>query len=186
MKAQKNRKGFMLVIVFIFAISISIGLFSLIQVGSTIATQNKKTLYQLQSYYLAQSAVQHTTLIIKQLPLETFKALKNGATGDFLESVNTKFHPSLGLVDASKEKNAYDIFFPENAPDSESPYAGEYELLGISLEGSQKGMTATQDSYKFKVRSTIYPSIDKKRGAIHETIEDELIVSRFVGGISSQ
>jgi hypothetical protein len=183
----KRKGGFMMILVIIFAGTVAIGLFSIVQIGSITTAQNMKTLHQLQAYYLAQSAAQHTALLIKQLPIETFKAFKSNETRDFLGSVNSSCHESLSLMAASTQQDrvSYDIFFPGQAPDEETPYSGDYALLEVSLQASHGGMTATQDSYRFKVQGRVYPARSRGKETVREIIEDEFIVSRFVGGIAA-
>jgi hypothetical protein len=177
----------MLIIVIAFSCVIGIGLFFLLQTGTTIAWQNRRTLQQLQAYYLAQSALQHTSLTIKLLPLDVFRALKKQASDDILRTVNsetcppTQIHPS----DSADTVQSYDLFF-ENPPDEEAPYSGEYKLEEIALEATHLGMTGAQDGYRIKVNGRVFPYFGKKTNAVNEGIEEDLIVSRFTGGIGGE
>ena len=172
-----------LIVVLFFACTIGVGLFYLISSGTTIAFQNKKTVQQLQAYYLAHSALQHTALLIRLLPREVYAQAKGKTISDIIANINSEAHNPIRLIpnDSPQTREQFDLFI-ENPPDPEAPYAGTYQLEDLVLEATNKGMTGTQDSYKVQVKAVVYPNIDKKKGAITETIEEDLIVSRFSGG----
>lgn len=172
-------------VVLFFAITIGIGLFFLLSTGSNVAMQNRKTLHQLQAYYIAQSGIQHTELALKLLPLDMFKSLKKNEVRDIIENINTENNQATIKIYASpssQDRDSFDLFF-ESPPDDEFPYSAEYKLEAISLESSYKGMKGTQDGYKMKVTGTVFPYFERAKSPCSEVIEEDFIVSRFTGGI---
>jgi len=72
------------------------------------------------------------------------------------------------------------LFKPNKAPDEKFPYGGRYFIEKLELLGSHDRMKMVQDGYRVAVKA----SIDGGRGkTFEEEISEELIVSRFTGGI---
>lgn len=177
---MEKRKGLAIVVVLFFAFSIAIILFFMAQSNSNLAFQNKQTMYQMQAYYLAHSAMQHAKLQLKLLPKETYEFFTLGGSGNPYRSIDSSMYPPLAMGVFSKEKASYDLFEEGKAPDEQFPYGGQYWVEDMQLHGSHDLMKMVQDGYKIHVQAKI-------DGGRNKSFEDELtevvIVSRFTGGI---
>ena len=65
-----KRKGIAVVLVLLFAISIAIIMFTVIKSTTNLGFQTKQTIYEMQAYYLAHSAMQYGKLLISLMPKE--------------------------------------------------------------------------------------------------------------------
>lgn len=177
---MSKRRGIAIVVVLFFAFSIAIILFFMAQSNTNLAYQNKQTVYQMQAYYLAQSALQHAKLQLRLLPKETYEFFKLNGTGNPYRYIDSSQYPPLAMGVFSKEKVEYDLFKEGKAPDELFPYGGKYYVEDLQLHGSHDLMKLTQDGYKITVKSEV-------DGGRNKTFNDELsevvIVSRFTGGI---
>ncbi len=176
-----KKKGFAIVVVLFFAFSIAIILFFMAQSNSNLAFQNKQTIYQMQAYYLAHSAMQHTKLQLKLLPKETYDFFALNGSGNPYQSVDSSMYPPLAMGAFSKEKTSYDLFVEGKAPDDQFPYGGKYWVEDMKLHGSHDLMKMVQDGYRIKVKSTIDGGRNK---SFEDELEEVVIVSRFTGGLN--
>lgn len=163
-------------VVLVFALAIALFMYALIGSGTNLAVQNKKTLGQLQAYYLAQSALQHAMLKLRFLPKETFEAFNAGATKPYPD-VESDLHPQIRFTKpAGDDWTLYAV----GADDGASPVDGKYELKAIRLDSSLDGMSMVQDGYELEVEATV-----KGTGGMTHTdsVKEQIIISRFTGGI---
>ncbi len=178
---MNDKKGMAIVVVLFFSFSVAIILFFMAQSNTNLAFQNKQTLYQMQAYYLAHSAMQHAKLQLKLLPKETYEFFFLGGSGNPYQSIDSSNYPPLAMGVFSQDKQGYDLFKPGKSPPEKFPYGGHYWVESMQLHGSHDQMKMVQDGYKIKVKSTV-------DGGKNKTFEDELeevvIVSRFTGGIN--
>lgn len=150
------------------------------QSNTNLAYQNKQTLYQMQAYYLAHSGMQHAKLQLRLLPKETYEFFSKNGTGNPYADIDSSNYPPTAMGAFSKEKSAYDLFKTGKAPDDQFPYGGKYRVESIELQGSHDRMKMVQDGYKLLIMA----EIDGGRGKnFAEELSEELIVSRFTGGL---
>lgn len=171
---MKARNGVAVMVVLFFAFAIATVLFVLISSGSTITAQNKKSLRQLQAYYLAQSALQHTMLKLRLLPKETFDSFDRNIPNPYAD-VDTSLQPKIAM----QIDNSYSLFNASVPADDSSPYTGSYKLLNFSFDGSHGEMRHVQDGY------TIHVEGKAQWGSQHFTQEltEQVIIARFTGGL---
>ena len=176
---MKNRKGVAVMVVLFFCFAIATVLYVLISSNVNLAYQNRKTLLQLQAYYMAHSGLQHAKLKLRLLPKETFDVFSGG--GNFpVKDLDSSLQGVLNVSCALGDKFTLFDDAVQILP-TDSPYQGRYwvESGDIRLSSSHKSMALVQDGYQIKVNGTVVAGM-KKEGA--ETIEEEVIVSRFSGG----
>lgn len=176
-----RRRGMVLVGVIFFAFAVSIGLFMLIQTNSTIGLQNRNTLRQLQAYYLSQSGLQHMLLKLKLLPREAYEAMKNSGSGavEFARDVSSDNDPALAFQDISAhDADLYSLFDEASCPDQRSPYPGAYSVERLASVKSHMNLKFGQDNYELQIMAEV--SVPPRAMV---SIEDEVIISRFTGGI---
>ena len=173
-----NKRGFAVVVVIFFGFIVGILLYALVSSSSNIAMQNKQTLRQLQAYYLAQSGVQHVMLKLRLLPREIFENFSSGY-GKPCKDVSSEDHPDLMVCPNGK----FDLF-SQNPPADSEPYRGSYHCVSFELESTHKRMKLVQDGYQLHIRAEVFPKFPAslKKGVADE-IKEEIIVSRFTGGI---
>ena len=177
---MKDRRGMAIVVVLFFAFSIAIILFFMASSNTNLAYQNKQTLYQMQAYYLAHSGMQHAKLQLRMLPKETYDFFSKSGTGNPYADIDSSNYPPTAMGVFSKNNAGYDLFKPDKAPDEKFPYGGRYFIDKLELLGSHDRMKMVQDGYRIVVKA----SVDGGRGkTFEEEIGEELIVSRFTGGI---
>lgn len=177
---MKDRKGIAIVVVLFFAFSIAIILFFMASSNTNLAFQNKQTLYQMQAYYLAHSAMQHAKLQLRLLPKETYEFFVLGGSGNPYRYIDSSQYPPLAMGVFSQEKKTYDLFKANKAPDNVFPYGGKYWVEDLQLHGSHDLMKMTQDGYKILVKSEIDGGKNK---TFSDELEEVVIVSRYTGGI---
>lgn len=177
---MQKRSGVAIVVVMFFAFSIAIILFFMISSNSNLAYQNKQTLNQMQAYYLAHSGMQHAKLRLRLLPKETYEFFSKGGTGNPFYDVDSSMFPPINLGDYNNNKAKYDLFKENTAPDEGFPLGGRYHVESISLQGSHDSMKMVQDGYRIVVKAELDAGQKKK---FNDEMTEELIVSRFTGGI---
>jgi hypothetical protein len=177
---MKNRKGIAIVVVLFFSFSIAVILFFMAQSNTNLAFQNKQTLYQMQAYYLAHSAMQHAKLQLHLLPKETYEFFSLGGSGNPYRAIDSSMYPPTAMGVFSKEKANYDLFKKDSAPDENFPYGGKYWVEDMQLHGSHDLMKMVQDGYKIQVKSEIDGGKSK---SFSDELTEVIIVSRFTGGI---
>ncbi len=173
---MKNRRGMAVAVVLFFAISIALFMYMLVGSNTTLSLQNKKTLGQLQAYYLAQSALQHAMLKLRFLPKETYEAFAAGATAPYPD-VESDLHPQIHLAKPAEENWS---LYTSAADDPACPIEGKYQLKSIRLDSSLDGMSMVQDAYELQVEAKV-----KGTGGLTHTdfVKEQIIISRFTGGI---
>ncbi len=173
---MNERQGIAIVVVLLFAVSIALFMFILIGSNTNLSLQNRKTLGQLQAYFLAQSALQHAILKLRLLPKETYDAFQAGATKPYPD-VESDLHPRLRLTRPASDD--WSLYTPGVSLEA-SPIEGKYALKEIRLESSLDGMSLVQDGYRLEVEAAV-------RGTGGMTFSDgvaeQIIISRFTGGI---
>jgi len=173
---MNNRRGIAEVVVLFFAIFIALFMCVLLESNTSLFMQNRKTLGQLQAYYLAQSALQHAILKLRLLPKETYDAFRAGATVPFPD-VDSDLHPQIRFARSSGQD--WSLYVPGVDIDT-GPIDGKYELKAIRLESSLNGMSLVQDGYQLEVQATV-------RGTGNMTfvdgVSEQIIVSRFTGDV---
>ncbi len=170
------RRGIAVVVVLCFAVTIALFMYALVGSNTNLAVQNKKTLGQLQAYYLAQSAIQHAILKLRLLPKETFDAFDAGSTAPYPD-VESDAHPQVRF---SKNPVPYWSLYSLGAGATDGPLDGSYQLKSIKLESSLGGMKMVQDGYEIEVQATVRGTGNM---VFSDSIKEEIIVSRFTGGI---
>ncbi|HOT27023.1 MAG TPA: hypothetical protein PLU72_02465 [Candidatus Ozemobacteraceae bacterium] len=172
----KSRRGMAVAVVLFFAVSIMLFMYMLVGSNTNLSLQNKKTLGQLQAYYLAQSALQHVMLKLRFLPKETYEAFAAGATVPYPD-VESDLHPQLRLTKPAGENWS---LYASSVDDSSCPVEGKYQLTSIRLDSSLDGMSMVQDGYELEVTATV-----KGTGGLTHTdsVKEQIIISRFTGGI---
>lgn len=173
---MKNRRGMAVAVVLFFAISIALFMYMLADSNTNLSLQNKKTLGQLQAYYLAQSALQHVMLKLRFLPKESYEAFAAGATAPYPD-VESDLHPQIHLA---KPSGADWSLYAAPADELTCPVEGTYRLKSIRLDSSLDGMSMVQDAYDLEVEATV-----KGTGGLTHTdsVKEQIIISRFTGGI---
>lgn len=173
---MKNRRGMAVAVVLFFAVCIALLMYMLVGSNTNLSLQNKKTLGQLQAYYLAQSALQHVLLKLRFLPKETYEAFKAGSTAPYPD-VESDLHPQIRF---KKPAGADWTLYSAGDDDTASPVEGSYTLKSIRLESSLDGMSMVQDGYDLDVEATV-----KGTGGLTHTdsVKEQIIISRFTGGI---
>lgn len=177
---MNKRNGIAIVVVLFFAFIISFLLFFMTSSNSNLSIQNKKSLREMQAYYLAQSAMQNAKLQIKLLPKETYDFFHKHGTGNPYMYVDSSSYPPLAMNTTKKKMRKYDLFKPGASLRTDTPYPGAYRVDSIKLMGSHKNMKMIQDAYKITVSADI--GIVPKTA--HKTLTEEVTVSRFTGGIN--
>jgi hypothetical protein len=168
------------VLVLVFAFSIATIFAFMASSNTNLAYQNKQTLYQMQAYYLAHSAMQHAKLKIRLLPKELYEYFAAGGNGNPLEDIDSTDHVQLAMGVFRTEQEGYDLFDPAKSPDLSFPYGGKYLVESIGLTGSHKSMKMIQDGYRVVVKSEVDSGVTKQGS---DELIEEMIVSRFTGGI---
>ncbi len=173
---MKNRHGMAVAVVLFFAVCIAILMYMLVGSNTNLSLQNKKTLGQLQAYYLAQSALQHVMLKLRFLPKETYDAFKAGSTTPYPD-VESDLHPQIRF---KKSVETDYSLYSAGVDDVASPVEGAYVLKSIKLDSSLDGMSMVQDGYELEVEATV-----KGTGGLTHTdsVKEQIIISRFTGGI---
>jgi hypothetical protein len=167
-------------VVLFFAFSIAIILSFMLHSNTNLAFQNKQTVYQMQAYYLAQSGMQHAKLQLRLLPKETYEFFSKNGTGNPYADIDSSNYPPTAMGVFSKNNVGYDLFKPGSAPDEKFPYGGKYLVQNLELLGSHDRMKMVQDGYRIAVKA----QVDGGRGKTYEEeLTEELIVSRYTGGI---
>lgn len=184
MNTMHRRAGVAMVMVLFVAFLIAVGFVVMIQSGSSVASQNKRALQQLQAYYLAQSGIQHTLLKIKILPRETSIMIRDpGGKFDVFNDVTTANHATLGVLPPQGGRDVYDLFTndPSTSPsDTLSPYWATYELKTLAQDSSLGGMKLTQDNYSFTVTGTVKPLYpENDQFVVNESLAESVIISRY-------
>ncbi|NLI78263.1 MAG: hypothetical protein GX442_17740 [Candidatus Riflebacteria bacterium] len=174
-----GRRGMAVVVVLFFAFTVGILLYALVGSSTNIAFQNKLTLRQLQAYYLAHSGIQHIQLKLRLLPRETFDAFAGGGGGNPYADVSSDDHPTLLVC----PNGPFDLF-SGNPPDDAEPIRGSYTCTTFELESTHKRMKLVQDGYKIRVVAEVFPNFPVSlKQKVEDEITEEIIVSRFTGGI---
>lgn len=175
-RSMNDRRGMAVVVVLFFAVTIALLMYMLVGSNTTLSLQNKKTLGQLQAYYLAQSALQHAMLKLRFLPKETYDAFAAGSTAPYPD-VESDLHPQIRLTKPSGDNWS---LYAAGADDSECPVEGKYLLRSIRLDSSLDGMSMVQDGYELEAEATV-----KGTGGLTHTdsVKEQIIISRFTGGI---
>ncbi len=175
-----KRHGVAIVVVLFFAFSIAIILFFMLHSNTNLAYQNKQTLYQMQAYYLAHSAMQHAKLQLRLLPKETYEFFAKNGTGNPYADIDSSNYPPTAMGVFSNKNAGYDLFKPDKCSDEKFPYGGKYHVETLELQGSHDRMKMVQDGYKVVVKA----EIDGGRGkTFSEELAEEMIVSRYTGGL---
>ena len=174
-----NKHGMAIVVVLFFSFSIAIILFFMLQSNTNLAYQNKKTLAQMQAYYLAHSGLQHAKLQLRLLPKESYEFFAKNGAGNAFADIDSGNYPPTAMRSFNAEKSGYNLFKPGKALDNMFPYGGRYYVDSIALMGSHDKMKMVQDSYKLVVKA----EVDVRSETFTEELVEELIVSRFTGGI---
>ena len=175
-----NRNGIAIVVVLFFAFSIAIILFFMLHSNTNLAFQNKQTLYQMQAYYLAHSGMQHAKLQLRLLPKETYEFFAKKGTGNPYAAIDSSNYPPTAMGVFSNKNSGYDLFKADKSPDDKFPYGGKYLVETLELLGSHDSMKMVQDGYKILIKA----QVDGGRGKIFsEELSEEMIVSRYTGGI---
>ncbi|MBF0543604.1 MAG: hypothetical protein HQM08_04185 [Candidatus Riflebacteria bacterium] len=173
---KKKKSAIAMVIVLFFAFAVGVALSMVIRANTTIFSQNKNTLRQLQAYYLAWSGLNHALMKIRLLPRETYAALKSTGINSFSDIDNTT---QQQLCFYGPGEKSYDLFDYNSCPDATSPFVGDYQLNKISLEGSHEGKSFAQDSYHIEVSSTVFPYTNNTNVKSTDLIAEDVIISRF-------
>lgn len=173
---MKSRRGIAVAVVLFFAVSIALFMYVLVGSNTNLAVQNKKTLGQLQAYYLAQSALQHAMLKLRFLPKETYEAFKAGSTAPYPD-VESDLHPQIRFVKPAGEDWS---LYSSAADDPASSVDGRYQLKSIRLESSLDGMSMVQDGYELEVEATVKGTGNMTHA---DSVKEQIIISRFTGGI---
>ncbi|MFZ2959665.1 MAG: hypothetical protein WA705_22490 [Candidatus Ozemobacteraceae bacterium] len=174
-------KGMVLVVVVFFIFATMIGLFMIVQTNTYIGFQNKKALRQLQAYYLAQSGLQHMLLKLKLLPREAYEVMKDPVDGakELSRDVDSENHLLLSLQGCSpQDADKYTLFDDAQSPSARSPYPGSYHIDELEVLKSHMNLKFAQDSYRVRVQAYV-EAVPKTE----EIIDEEIIISRFTGGI---
>jgi len=180
MQKMYERSGIAVVVVLFFAFSIATIFFFMAHSNTNLAYQNKQTVYQMQAYYLAHSGMQHAKLQLRLLPKETFEYFNQGGIGNPLEDIDSSKHIPTAMGVFKAEQASYDLFTAGKSPDGSFPYGGRYHVDSISLTGSHNRMKMVQDGYKMKIMAEVDSGPHKK---FSTDLDEEMIVSRFTGGI---
>lgn len=175
---SNERNGSAVVVVLFFAFAIATVLFVMISSNANLAAQNKKTLMQLQAYYLAQSGLQHARLKLRLLPKETFDLFAAGSVYD-VRDLDSSGQVPLNMSSPAGQK--YTLFGTTPPGKQQSPYKGKYwvESGDLRMSSSHKSYAMVQDGYFLKINAEI--SLGTQKNA-SDTVEEEVIVSRFSGG----
>ncbi len=175
-----SRQGVAIVVVLFFAFSIAIILFFMLHSNTNLAFQNKQTVYQMQAYYLAHSGMQHAKLQLRLLPKETYEFFAKNGTGNPYGDIDSSNYPPTAMGVFGKNNTTYDLFKTGCAPDEKFPYGGKYYVEELELLGSHDRMKMVQDGYRIAIKA----QVDGGRGkTFDEELTEELIVSRYTGGI---
>jgi hypothetical protein len=177
-----GKRGMALFVIIFFALAVGAILFALLRSNVNLLYQNKNTLRSLQAYYLVQSGAQHTLLKLRLLPRECYKALAANSATAYNDVDSTKYS---ALVMNPPANGKYDLF-KSDPPAEASPYHGHYRLEELTLKSANKGMRFAVDSFAFRVTSEILPLYPHNTQLqVTDTIEEEVIVSRFTGGLGT-
>lgn len=174
-----NRSGMAILLVVSFAFITAIVLFVLITSGTSVMSQNKLTLYNLQAHYLAQSAIQHQKLKLQHLPLETYTAISQGVDPYEMIIDSTR----RAITDFSGENRGtydpdYSLFAASDPSDTSSPIRGRYRLISLELEATQ--VRYGHDAYIIKVVGEV--SADHRTDfPFNEELTERVFVSRAGG-----
>lgn len=175
-----NKRGLAIVVVLFFSFSIGILLFFMSRANIALSYQSRKTIRQMQAYYLAHSAMQHAKLQLKLLPKECQTFFSSAGTGNPFSNIDTTtiLPLSMGGGVWKPDMGKYDLFSPDNCDDDAFPYAGRYWVSSIEFQTSDSGMKLIQDGYVIEVESEV-----KGGSSDHKSAKDELsetiIVSRY-------
>lgn len=177
--APRPRRGMAVVVVLAFAVIVGILLFALVSSSTNIGSQNKLTLHQLQAYYLAHSGMQHVQLKLRLLPRETFEAFAGGSDPNPYADVSSDDQASLLVC----PNGPFDLF-TEQVPKDAEPFRGSYRCESFRLSGTHRRMKLVQDAYRIKIVAEVYPKFPASlKNHVADVIDEEIIVSRFTGGI---
>lgn len=176
---KKKRSGMAVMVVLFFAFAIGIIMFFMVRSSSNLGFQTKQTLYEMQAYYLAQSAMQYAKLHITLLPKEIYDYYGNGAnTGNALDKIDSDLLPPMAMTAFYDQTSKYDLYNESTSTDLVFPYAGRFYVENLEYLLSSDDMKMVQDSYRVKVHSEISHGKDKKH---NDELEEEFVVSRYTG-----
>ncbi|NLI78752.1 MAG: hypothetical protein GX442_20220 [Candidatus Riflebacteria bacterium] len=171
-----RRRGLAVVVVLFFGFAMGLLVYFLIGANANLSLQNRKTIGQLQAYYLAHSAFQHVQLKLRLLPQETYDAFEGGA-GSPYPDVDSDLHPAIRFGPAAPKASLFDS--DQIVP--EDPFDGRYQLVKLTFDSSTQAMKHVQDGYSVEVRATAKGNAQM---TFEETLSEKVIVSRFTGGIA--
>lgn len=177
---KKNKKGLAIVVVMAFAFGIAIIMFAMVQSSSNLTAQTKRTIYQMQASYLAQSCIQFAKLHIFLLPKEMYNYYKDDRSKtDSLENCQASLLPGIGMKNDNDISNDYDLFENDRAPVGKFPFKGDFHVEELKYLLSNDNMKMVQDNYHIKV----FADVDLGKGKTFKTdpVEEDFIVSRFSG-----
>lgn len=144
---MNNQSGIALPVVLAFAL-IAAGLLASILFTSTqTAGQNKIALYQLQSHYLALSAIQHMRLKIQHLSYDITEMLESSLENPFsagrpnpgFETVLNSERRSITNLKLDYNPN-YSLFSSSAPPDNQSPIYGFYQFVSMEREAEARAV----------------------------------------------
>ena len=174
-----NRKGIAVVVVIFFAFAIGIIMFTMFQSNTNLSNQTKQTIYAMQAYYLAHSALQFGKLQISLLPKEIYDYYDNGAnSGNAL--LNSESSSIMPMAMENGKFPGYDLFKPNKAPDDKYPYNGAFKINKLEYVLSNDDMKMVQDSYRLSVMAKIQHD-DRGDKQFIDNLNEEFIVSRYSG-----
>lgn len=177
---MKKRKGIAVVVVVFFAFAISIIMFTIVQSTSNLSYQTKNTLYEMQAYYLAHSAMQFAKLHIYLLPKEIYDYYGNSSStnGNALDKIDSSELFPMALTANYDSSKPYDLFEEGKSADMAFPFGGRFVVSKMEYLVSSDNMRMVQDSYRLRVESTVYHGRDKNHS---DSLEEEFVVSRYSG-----
>lgn len=184
-----GRRGVAIILVVFIAFIMAVGLAFMISSGDSAAAQNKKALRQLQAYYLAQSAMQHTLMKLKLLPRESSIMLRDPG-GQFATFNDIKSFNNV-LLDVNPPAGGRDTFTlftgnPNDPQDQISPYRGSFELIDVQHAGAHLGQKNSQDNFSISVLGRVQPYYPDPRHTTEEAASESIIISRFGVGDGSR
>lgn len=175
-----RKKGVAVVVVMFFAFAISIAMFFLLQSTSNLHYQTKRTVYDMQAYYLAQSALQYAKLHISLLPKEVYDFYGNGdnPSGNALSKCDSALVAPMSLDNFYNQAEKYDLYESGKSSDLSFPYSGRFSVTELKYVLSSGNMRMVQDSYKLSVEATILHGEGKSS---KDSVTEEFVISRYSG-----
>lgn len=178
---MKRRKGFAIVVIIFFAFVLAIIMFTLFRSNTNLSTQTKKTMYQMQAFYLAQSGLQLAKLHIYLLPKEIFNYYGNNPESDdsrnALSKCESRLYYPLDMY-GERVNFKYDLYDNQNSKDDDFPYEGNFVVNKLKYLLSDDNMKMTQDSYRIEIEATVKLGKQKE---FTDQLQENFIVSRFTG-----